>query len=206
MAVRELADPPPPPGEPAIAVRFAEVHESEAPALAEAMGGDDQGITAERVRRDLGRQRRCFVARREGQIASYCWISLGQEYVGEMERVLELLPGEAYIWNCATLPDYRRNGIYTALLGHIMTRLSEDGLQRVWIGADLENEPSHRAFASAGFRPAAFFTYLRLWRFYGFLASAPSGAAPQHLAAARRLFQLSDLPRLGSLSLGWLSG
>jgi ribosomal protein S18 acetylase RimI-like enzyme len=210
MAVRELADPPPPPAEPAIAVRFAEVDETAALTLAEAIGqgtaqDDDAALrVVERIRRDLGRQRRCFAAWREGQIASYCWISLGQEYVGEMERVLKLLPGEAYIWNCATLPDFRRNGIYTALLGHIMTRLSEDGLQRVWIGADLENEPSHRAFASAGFRPAAFFTYLRLWRFYGFRASAPRGAAPQHLAAARRLFQLSDLPRLGSLSLGWL--
>lgn len=201
MAVRELSGQHPPPrSEPAIAVRFAEVHEAQAAALAEAMGhGDAAGI-----RVDLSGHRRCFVAWREAQIASYCWISLRQEHVGEMERVLDLLPGEAYIWNCVTLPDYRRNGIYTALLGHILTRLSEDGLQRVWIGANLENEPSHRAFASAGFRPAAFFAYLRLWRFYGFMTTAPYGAAPQHLAAARRLFQLTDLPRLGPLALGWL--
>lgn len=199
LAVRELGDRPlPPAGETGLAVRFAEVNADDAAALAKAMG---HGLP-ERILDSLDLDRRCFVAWREEQIASYCWVSFQQEYVGEMERTLNLRPGEAYIWNCATLPDFRRQGIYTALLGYMLTRLVQDGMQRVWIGADLENVPSHRAFASAGFQEAALFTYLRLWRFYGFLTAAPDGATPQQLAAARRLFQLDGLRAVGPVALG----
>ena len=196
---RDLAHSRPPAvPQPGIAVRFAGVTTAAASALAAAM---DQ--STEHVLDSLRHNRRCFVAWRGDEIAAYCWISLQHEYVGEMERLLNILEGEAYVWNCATLPAYRRQGLYTALLAYILARLADDGLQRVWIGADLENLPSHRAFHTVGFLPAAAFTYLRLWRLYGFLTTSLPATPPLLLPAARRLFRLDTLPALGPLSAGW---
>ena len=65
------------------------------------------------------------------------------------------MPGEAYIWDCATLPAYRRLRLYTALLVHIVEQLYAEGLCRVWIGADAENRASQSGMALAGFQPVA---------------------------------------------------
>lgn len=184
--------------EPGIAVNFQELSAEDVGALAVAM---DQPL--QEIRDRLSQKRRCFVAWREAEIASYCWISLQQEYVGEMESILDIHPGEAYIWNCATLPRYRRQGLYTALLADIVNRLAEEGMQRIWIGADLENVPSHRAFQTTGFLPAANFVFFRIWRLYAFLTTALPQTPPHLLSAARRLFQVDRLPSLGPLSIGW---
>lgn len=184
--------------EPAIAVRLQEATRADAEALAVAMNQAQPGIL-DRFRQ----QRRCFVAWHGDAIAAYCWISVQQEYVGEMETVLDIRPGEAYIWNCATLPHYRRQGLYTALLAMIINQLTGAAFERIWIGADLENVPSHRAFASAGFLPAADFRFFRVWRLYGFFTRALAQTPPHLLQAARRLFQINHLLPLGPLSLGW---
>ena len=200
--MREVQEQKPPDvPEPRLDVRFGEAAAAEAGALATAMGHAD----ADEVLSRLEQNRRCFVAWHGEEIASYCWTSMQHEYVGEMERDLNLLDGEAYIWNCATLPRYRRQGLYTALLAYIQTRLAEDGMERAWIGADLGNVPSHRAFDSTGFRPAAALATFRFWRLFGFVSTAPPGASRLRLAAARRLFQLDHLPSVGPLAVGWRS-
>lgn len=190
---------PPNVSPPGLEATFREATPGDSPALARAMGQDQDIKIRTRLPRD---DRRCFVGWFNKRIVTYCWLSMEQEYVGEMERELNLLEGEAYIWNCATLPDYRRQGLYTALLAFMLARLAEDGAQRVWIGADLENVPSHRAFHTAGFLPAAAFTYVRFWRLYAFLARPLPATPPTFLPAARRLFQLDHLPHLGHLAMG----
>jgi len=94
---------------------------------------------------------RCYVARVDGRLAAYAWVSFGEEFVGELNLRLRLLPDEAYIWNCVTLPAFRRNQLYSALLVHIVAELRQAGFSRVWIGADLENIVSQRGIARAGF-------------------------------------------------------
>jgi ribosomal protein S18 acetylase RimI-like enzyme len=135
-----------------------EAHPDDAKALASAMG---LANVAEAQRRfDAGR--RCFVALVDGAIASYGWVSHGVESIGELERSFRMAPDEAYIWDCATLPPYRGQHLYCALLDHIVTMLCHDGTRRIWIGASLDNTPSIRGFASAGFQPVLTLTYLRL--------------------------------------------
>src|SRR3989304_5586640 len=68
---------------------------------------------------------------------------------------LRLLPGEAYIWDCVTLPAFRQNYLYSALLVFILGELRSGKLCRVWIGADLEDVASQRGIARAGFKPVA---------------------------------------------------
>src|SRR5262249_30824620 len=129
---------------------------------------------------------RCFAARVEGTIAAYGWVSWGTERIGELERSLRLQPDEAYIWDCATLPPYRRRGLYTALLRYTATSLRDQGVRRVWIGASLGNRPSIQGFAAAGFQPAIRLTYIRVLLARVVWVSDERGAPPGFAAAARR--------------------
>jgi RimJ/RimL family protein N-acetyltransferase len=147
--------------------------------------------------------RRCFAAWHEEQIVSYCWISQQREHVGEMERVIHLQAGEAYVWDCATLPHFRRRGLYTALLGFINRALAAEGLRRIWIGANLENEPSRRAFDTVGFRRVATMTHVRLLALSLYLTTADPGVPAAWVAAARRLFGLHGPLSWGPLCLDW---
>jgi ribosomal protein S18 acetylase RimI-like enzyme len=99
--------------------------------------------------------RRCYTAWAEDKIAAYGWVSLDEEFIGELKLRLKLLKGEAYIWDCATLPEFRQRHLYSALLVHILRELQAEGLCRVWIGADLENIASQRGIARAGFHHIA---------------------------------------------------
>jgi hypothetical protein len=126
---------------------FCRIESASASELAEAMGGD---VMLEILKRfEAGR--RCYAAWVDGRIAAYGWVSFDEEFVGELSLRLRLLPGEAYIWDCATLPAFRQNHLYSALLVYIVRELNKERFSRVWIGADLDNLPSQRGIARAGF-------------------------------------------------------
>ena len=42
-----------------------------------------------------------------GQVAGYGWVRFEVEDIRELSLRVNLLEGEAYIWDCATLPGYR---------------------------------------------------------------------------------------------------
>ena len=123
----------------------------EAGPLAQVMGLDD---SAEVVHR-FASGRRSYVAQVDRSLAAYGWVSFDEEEIGEIRLRIRLQPGEAYIWDCGTLPAYRRLRLYTSLLIYMTDQLRADGLCRVWIGADGDNLASQRGIASAGFRPVA---------------------------------------------------
>lgn len=189
----------PAPTKPDIAARFAELEPAATGALAKAMGAS----TVHTVEQRLSGNRRCFVAWHEEQVVSYCWISQQREHVGEMERTIKLQARDAYVWDCATVPDYRRRGLYTALLGFINRALAAEGLHRIWIGANLENEPSRRAFDAVGFRRVATMTHARLLGLSLYLTTADPRVPAAWVAAARRLFALDGPLAWGPLCLDW---
>ncbi|HEV2236228.1 MAG TPA: GNAT family N-acetyltransferase [Ktedonobacterales bacterium] len=167
---------------PRVLADFGEARPADASALAAALGPDGEG----ELRRRRAAGSRCFVARVAGTLAAWGWVSFGVEAIGELERSLHMRPGEAYCWDCVTLPAYRGRGLYTALLGHLAATLRGAGAMRLWIGASRANRPSVRGFAAAGFRPAVNLTYLRLggWR-HVWIGAAPH-ADPALAADARR--------------------
>lgn len=182
----------PPPG-PALAVH--EVRRLHARELSRAMGQRDLGL----VLRRLGRGVRAFAAWRDGAIACYGWVSFAGECVGELERPIHPRAGEAYVWNCVTLPRHRRRGLYAGLLRSIAERMAAEGVRRLWIGATLNGRRSLRGFRAAGFRPALRVTYLRLGR-WSVLRAAPDRALGDELArAARRLLLQPDDRAYGGL-------
>jgi GNAT superfamily N-acetyltransferase len=116
------------------------------------------------IHQRLQGKRRCFSLQIAGEIVTYGWVSLGAEYVGELERQFHLNDEEAYVWDCGTIPAWRGNGLYTLLLGHIIYQLHSEGVPLIWIGASRKNRPSVQGIASAGFRQVVDLTYRRFLR------------------------------------------
>ena len=135
----------------AVPARFGQVGPEAEAELARAMGQDASSL----VRRRIEAGRRSYAAWADGHLATYGWVSFGEELVGELGLHLRLLPHEAYIWDCLTLAAYRRRGLYTALLGYIVQALLGDGVQGIWIGADTDNQPSQAGIAHTGFTAVA---------------------------------------------------
>lgn len=107
------------------------------------------------ITRRLESGRQCYAAWVDGQVAAYGWVSFEDEDIGELNLRIKLLPGEAYIWDCATLPAFREKLLYSALLIYILRELRAQNLCRAWIGADYANVASQKGMARAGFHHVA---------------------------------------------------
>jgi len=184
---------------PLIPAVFFRVELESAPELDKAMGGD---VLAEILKRfETGR--RCYAAwvdgdparnigeiqgNERGKLAAYGWVSFDEELIGELNLRLRLLPGEAYIWNCVTLPEFRQNYLYTTLLGYIVGELHKENLSRVWIGADLDNIPSQRGIARAGFTYVADLVVARVLTLRQVWVEGRPDVPDNLVAEARRAF------------------
>jgi GNAT superfamily N-acetyltransferase len=140
------------------------------------------GAEAPLVGLRLARGCRCFAARKGGATAGYGWLSSGPEWIGELGLEIRPPAGEAYVWNCVTLPQHRRQGIFRSLLIHVAARARAEGISRLWIGSvDPVGEP---ALLQAGFVPVLSLRVLTLggWRWLGVRAAPAS--APELVSAA----------------------
>jgi ribosomal protein S18 acetylase RimI-like enzyme len=142
-----------PPGDlkPRLPARFARVDAGAALALSQAMELDSPALVLER----FARQCRCYAAWVEGTLAAYGWVTYDEEGIGELGLRLRLAPGEAYIWDCATLPAYRGQRLYPALLVYISNELRAEGVRQALIGADSDNLASQKGMLRAGFQAVA---------------------------------------------------
>jgi GNAT superfamily N-acetyltransferase len=167
---------------------FGRVQAPQETELAQALG------SAALARDRLATGRRGYAAWLEGRLVAYGWVSFGQEPVGELGLLVQLQPDEAYVWDCATLPEYRGRGLYAGLLAHIAQALRAEGLRTVWIGADFRNLPSQAGIGRAGFTAVADLVAAPLepgeHRRRAWLQGRP-GISPALVDAARRVY-LSD--------------
>lgn len=147
----ELDRPLPPAVQPHVPATFTRIGPEEK--LIQAMGPDDPAI----IRQRFAMGRHCYAARVDGRLAAYGWVTFDEEAIGELGQRFRLKTGEAYIWDCVTLPAYTRQHLYSALLSYIVSELQASGLCRVWIGADTDNFVSQRGMALAGFQPVVDF-------------------------------------------------
>ncbi len=170
---------------PARAARFARVTDDQMEALVQAMGEASRDEICSRF--TAGRH--CYAAWMDGKIVCYGWVSFDEEMVGELNLRLRLVPGEAYVWDCATLPEYRQLHLYSALLSYILHELMDhQPVCRCWIGADLDNLPSQKGIARAGFRRVA---NLRVDRFLAMRmvwADAAPGVPDSWVEEAKRVW------------------
>jgi GNAT superfamily N-acetyltransferase len=127
-------------------VRVAEITPQSAQTIVSAMGGE-----GDRVLPRFARGCRCFGVFDGDQMVAYGWLSIHSEWVGELCLEITPAPDEAYVWNCVTLPDHRRKGMYRTLLDGVVAVARREGLARLWIGS--VEHPAEKADAAAGFVP-----------------------------------------------------
>jgi ribosomal protein S18 acetylase RimI-like enzyme len=179
---------------PRVAVNFQRVDSEATLSLAQAMGLD----SPEEVLKRFEAGKRCYIGNVEGVLATYGWVTFDEELIGELGLRIRLAPGEVYIWNCATLPEYRGLRLYPALLWHMINELRAQGLRRIWIGADTDNLPSQVGIRLCGFHPTADFVLDYALALYTSWIRGHSGAPEQHVEDARRAL-------LGGRHKAWLA-
>jgi GNAT superfamily N-acetyltransferase len=157
----------------------------------------------EPIRQRLESKRRCFILKIDEQIASYGWVTHGVEYVGELERRFHLRDDEAYIWDCGTVPAWRGQRCYSALLSQIVYRLHEEGIPCFWIGASRQNRPSIRGFANAGFNAVVDVAYRRFYRLTVLKIYQSPSTRPPLVAAAYRILLNEHERRIGPVAVGY---
>lgn len=170
--------------QPRVPAAFRRVSADRVPVLVSAVGRDTSGELLKR----LEDGRRCYAAWVGDQLASYGWVSFNEEHIGELNLRLRLLPGEAYLWDCATIPSFRRNRLYSALLSYMISELRAEGFCRAWIGADMDNLPSQQGIACAGFHHVADLVVARVLTLRQVWVQGQPGIPEAIVAEARRAF------------------
>lgn len=113
--------------------------------------GEEGDLVAMRMARGC----RCFVVWIDGGVGGYGWLSADREWVGELQLEIKPRAREGYIWNCVTIPEHRRKGVFKSLVTGISGAGHRSGLRRMWIGTVAI--PAERALSPAGFSPALLF-------------------------------------------------
>ena len=156
---------------------MGEVSPADAAAVVAAMG--DEG---ELVPRRLARGCRCFAVWLERSVAGYGWLSTAPEWIGELGLEIRPGPGEAYVWNCVTLPDHRYRGFFRALMLHITRTAASEGFTRLWIGS--VEGGAETVLLDAGFVPVVRFRALTVARLRWLTVALSDGLPPDTKAAA----------------------
>lgn len=179
---------------PRVEVRFQRLNSEAASLLSKAMMLDSQ----EEVVRRFDARKQCYIGIVDGAIATYGWVTYDKELIGELRLHIQLSQEEAYIWDCATLPEYRGLRLYPALLWYIIEDLRSQGLKRIWIGADSDNLPSQVGMRLCGFHPIADFVLDYALAIHSFWVRGHPGAPEQLVEDARHAI-------LGHRHKSWLA-
>ena len=177
--------------QPRLAAEFLRLTPDLVPELSSVRGSDCSTEFLQRI--ETGRY--CYGAWVQGEPAAFGWVSDEEEQIGELNIRIRLLPGEVYIWDCATAPRFRRNGLYSALLAFILDELRSQSLCRAWIGADLDNVASQKGIARAGFHHVADLAIERVLAMSQIWLVGWPGVPESIVAEARRAF-LNDRQKL----------
>jgi GNAT superfamily N-acetyltransferase len=90
-----------------------------------------------------------YVAQISGALVGWGWSATRAASIGELDIHMTMPPGNRYLWDFVTLPEWRGQGIY----GHILQAMVHDQeeIQRFWVGHDYDNTASGRGILRAGF-------------------------------------------------------
>ena len=141
--------------------------------------GDEGDLVAPRLTRGC----RCFAASQGDTLIGYGWLSTTAEWIGELEVEITPAAGDAYVWNCVTLPPHRRQGLFRALLSRVVAIGRKEGLNRLWIGS--VEDPAEKAVVDAGFVRVLNFDVTSSGGMRNLEVSAVATAAPDLVLAAR---------------------
>lgn len=110
------------------------------------------------VRKRLAAGHCPYVAWLGSEPVAYGWVATDTAQIGELELTITLPRGNCYLWDFATLPNWRGRGIYPRLLQAILAGEAER-FDRFWIIAASENRASSAGIAKAGFTNIAHLSF-----------------------------------------------
>lgn len=138
------------------------------------------GLDGREIQRRRQAGHRPYAAFLSGTPAAYGWVATRRATIGELNLDFRLPPLHRYLWDFATLPAYRGQGIYPHLLQEILMR--EVGLgYYFWIIRAPENLASGSGIRKAGFKAVGRLSLMENGRtalaLTGSLERAESGAS-----------------------------
>lgn len=107
-------------------------------------------LSPSRVKLRLGSDNDFYVALLDEVPVGYGWVGYAVGAIDELFLRFSVPPGNAYLWDFATLPTFRGRGVYPHLLQAIVRAL--DDVERFWIAYEAHNEASARGIEKAGFQ------------------------------------------------------
>lgn len=110
----------------------------------------------------LARGEECFVARSGGAIVCANWAVYDEHEVRFLRYRLRLEPGEVYVYDSYTRPDFRGRSVAPALAAHLVERFRAAGLRRALTLIAPENASNLRARAKSGYRVCGRIACLKL--------------------------------------------
>jgi GNAT superfamily N-acetyltransferase len=140
----------------------------------------------------LSRGCRCFGAWAGDVLMGYGWLSRSPEWIGEVDLEIRPGDGEAYVWNCVTLPAHRRQGVFGGMVAGIAAWARIEGLSRLWIGSVAI--PAERAVPRAGFVPVLHFSSEVLSGIRWLKVRSEPDVDPGLLAAGREALAVGGRP------------
>ncbi len=111
-----------------------------------------RGHNAEAARQFLADGHCAFVARCQGKLVGSLWAAVKPVLVGEIMSMLLIEPGEVYLFDGFTLPEFRGQGIAPALSAFMLRHYASLGFRRAIRAAVPSNAAALRAHAKSGFR------------------------------------------------------
>lgn len=143
-------------------------------------------LSPQEVTRRLDEGHTPYIALMEGVPAAYGWAAHAHAEIGELDIAFDLPRDQVYLWDFATLPQWRGLGIYPHLLQGIV---QQEAAAHFWIIYAPENYASSRGIQRAGFAPVGELSYVK-WQagagLHPLSAAAYQGADLLHIPLADR--------------------
>lgn len=116
-----------------------------------ALVADLAGLNREAIVSRMEQANQAYVAYVRDQPIAYGWSAAKVGAIYELDLVFEIPTGNRYLWDFATLPEWRGCGVYPLLLQTII-EIEQPAAQRFWISHTADNHASRHGILKAGFQ------------------------------------------------------
>jgi len=138
-----------------------------------------KGIVNERkiklFKKRFKKDRICFMALDQEKIAYFGWISFDDEYESIFQIIVKVNDKEAYWFDCHTIPEYRRNGLHSAITAKALIYLKDKGCKKVLTHVMKNNIYSRKAFKKVGFKEKRMVTLIKIFNFKHYIVRDVKG-------------------------------
>lgn len=120
-----------------------------------------EDLTLEKIEERLFRGDRCFVARKDGEIVAFTWVTRKPRYGWAVQSEIPIEENQIYRYNSRVAPYYRRQGIFLNMVHHLEKVLMEEGMRSFRIAIFPDNDAAIRANKKDGFVETGYILYQR---------------------------------------------